>query len=59
MRRHGEISLKSQDTYTGTGITNGDGGFMTLQMLIDRYIINEKVELGSGCQPPNVMCQRL
>lgn len=46
--------MKSQDTYTGTGITNGDGGFMTLQMLIDRYIINEKVELGSGCQPPNV-----
>jgi ATP-binding cassette subfamily A (ABC1) protein 3 len=27
---------------------------MTLQMLVDRYIINEKIELGAGCQPAGV-----
>ena len=50
--QHGVISLTNQDVYTGTGTKHSDAAFMTLQLLVDRYIIGERLELGATCHSP-------
>jgi hypothetical protein len=50
--QHGAIELGNQDVYAGSFPRDSDAGFMTLQLLLDRYIINAPTATGAKCAPP-------